>query len=1128
MSAPALAAFDGPQLRIGGRSYPVVLPKLRDPRLHLASVIISLHVLGQVAFGFELSIAQILVSLATCGILEFAITFARSRVIMWPASALLTGNGVAFILRVPGTEHGDWWSLNGWWIFSGTAAIALLSKYVIRVRGRHIFNPSNFGLVLCFLAIGPEHAEPLDFWWGPMSPWMGLALAIIVGGGLVILLRIGLFQIALTFWVLFAVAIGVLAASGHAMTARWHLGPITGFEFWRVIVFSPEVLIFLFFMITDPKTTPAGAIGRRWYAGSVALLAAILIAPFTTEFDSKVALLGSLTIICAAWPLVGWLAPRVTERRAAWATPSLGRRLGAAAVVCSVALALVGAVGGSTQSDVARGGTVSDAASLPPITIAKNDDVATPLDRATSLRMTQDLVDDLTGSGRALWERDAKLATTVATGERLAALLTRIQAPISTAQVLPTYDIDAVTLHLEKGKRQRPPAVVAELTGTVRLQTFRGSPPKARDHASTERFAQTFELAAQRGRYVIARSRAATPTVLAMADDGPVQVGVPATNGRITLTNVAAARGVDFRQGSFNWKASADAPAMMGGGVCWLDANGDGWLDLYAVNSHADDEIWRWNKLGGLPRNALFRNDHGRFVDVGRDSKTDIQVRGNGCVAADLNGDGNTDLYVTTVGTDALLWNNGDGTFTEGAAAAGINSWGWHSGATVGDVNGDGRADLFVAGYTDVNTPVPGSISGFPTNHKGVSDLLYLNEGNDSHGHARFREVAKAAGVDLRAEHGLGATFTDVNGDHRLDLVVANDEDPNRIYVNVPWTSDSDPAGLGFRLVDQARARNADDGNAGMGISRADFTGDSALDLVVTNARGQLHAVYRAAGNRFADMRPSFAKAFDTRLTGWGVTWADLDRDGVPELVIANGGIPVVNVRRDAQRIQVLRRVGSGGYGDASRSFGLSPGPVVNGRGLAQADFDNDGSPDFAVGTIGGKLALLRSSGAKGHWLTVAPSPVEAGTRVTVELADGRRFTREVELGSSYLSSEDPRPSFGLGGATQREARDGQVRRRYDAGAARRCARPDRLGRALVGRPRDDLHLGQHSLDAGQCRHPVVERTEVRTIPGLRLEMSPPAAHHEEEEVGARALLPDEPSPPREVGVDPVEERCCI
>ena len=147
----------------------MLLPTVRDPRLHLAAVIVSLQVLGQTAFGFQLSIAQILVSLLTCAVLEVALVVRRQRVLMWPASALLTGNGVAFVLRVPGTEHGDWWSLRGWWIFAGTAAVALLSKYVIVFRGRHIFNPSNFGLVLCFLLLGPARADPLDLWWGPMS-----------------------------------------------------------------------------------------------------------------------------------------------------------------------------------------------------------------------------------------------------------------------------------------------------------------------------------------------------------------------------------------------------------------------------------------------------------------------------------------------------------------------------------------------------------------------------------------------------------------------------------------------------------------------------------------------------------------------------------------------------------------------------------------------------------------------------------------------------------------------------------------------------------------------------------------------------------------------------------------------
>src|SRR5437899_7180495 len=139
---------------IRGTTYPVVLPKLRDPRLHLAATITSLQVLGQVAFHFRVSIAQILISLVTCAVLEVGIAAWRQKVILWPASALLTGNGVAFILRVPGTVHGDWWSLRGWWIFVGTAAASLLSKHVIHRRGGHVFNPSNFGLVLCFLALG--------------------------------------------------------------------------------------------------------------------------------------------------------------------------------------------------------------------------------------------------------------------------------------------------------------------------------------------------------------------------------------------------------------------------------------------------------------------------------------------------------------------------------------------------------------------------------------------------------------------------------------------------------------------------------------------------------------------------------------------------------------------------------------------------------------------------------------------------------------------------------------------------------------------------------------------------------------------------------------------------------------
>src|SRR6266513_5247371 len=314
MSAHAARALSGPTMAIRGRPYPVLLPKLGDPRLHLAAVIISLQIIGQVGFHFELSIAQILLAIGTAAVLEIAIAMRSQHVILWPASAMLTGNGVAFVLRAPGTVHGDWWSMRGWWIFVGAAAFALLSKYVIRWRGEHIFNPSNIGLVLCFLLLPRTRAAPLDFWWGPMSVWLALALAVIVTGGFLILRRLKLLRVDLGFWASFAVAVGILALAGHTMTARWHLCPISGFHLLWVLVTSPEVLVFLFFMITDPKTAPRSPTGRLVYAVSLGLLAGVMIAPTITEYAAKVALLGSLAVVCLALPLLR-LVPTPLDRR---------------------------------------------------------------------------------------------------------------------------------------------------------------------------------------------------------------------------------------------------------------------------------------------------------------------------------------------------------------------------------------------------------------------------------------------------------------------------------------------------------------------------------------------------------------------------------------------------------------------------------------------------------------------------------------------------------------------------------------------------------------------------------------------------------------------------------------------
>ena len=1011
MSAPAVAFAGRPSLLIRGTRYPVLLPTLRDPRLHLAAVIVSLQVLGQVAFDFRLSIAQILVSLLTCAVLEVGIAFRRQRVIMWPASALLTGNGVAFILRVPGTEHGDWWSLHGAWIFAAVAAVSLLSKHLLRLRGRHVFNPSNIGLVACFLVLGSGRAEPLDFWWAPMNAWMALALGIIVAGGLAILLRLRLLEIALAFWLAFAAAIGVLAATGHAMTARWHLGPITGGYFWWVLVSSPEILVFLFFMITDPKTIPRGRGARIGYAVAVALLAAILIAPQRTEFATKVAVLGALAIVCLARPLLGVLpALRLGPRRLAIA--------GVAALAAYASLLVAAGIPARPDRIVAP--PLSGTGRLPQIAIGPSKGVSSKLDRRTARRIAADLVADLRVETEALKARDARALERGADGDRLAALQRQIRAAARRPIAVPAYRIDRVGLWLEAGEGQGPPIAVAALAGTRQVTVYAGPQARIVRRAKPASFRQAVELSPGGARYLVSRVRRTAAV--------PVSRTAAATFG---LTDVARKVGLDFRHGAFRFGVSNDPAAMMGGGVCWLDYDGDGWLDLFAVNSYADADIGLWDKRGGLPRSALFRNVHGRFVDVSVRSGAGRRLRGEGCVAADLDADGHTDLFVTTAANDALLWNNGDGTFGEGARAAGVVSFGWHAGAAVADVDGDDRPDLFVSGYTEAHGEIPGSDRGFPTNHLGVRDLLFLNEGN-----RRFREVGAPAGLDPQPfDHSLGAVFTDANADGRLDLYVANDEDPNRLYLNLPGGP------LGFRLVERARRSRVADPNAGMGVASADYSGDGRPDLFVSNTRGQKHAAYRTTRGGFVDARSAFTPAFGTNGTGWGVSWVDLDLDGNLELALTNGDIPVKNLNRDAGRIEVVGKT-PGGFAEVGRSAGAARLPRVNGRGLAAADYDNDGHVDLAVNSVGGQLMLLRSSGGKGHWLEVRLPRFAPGAVVTAVLPGGRKLVREVHAGSSYLSSEDPRVHFGLGAAgTVAELRvrypGGRVTRLRDVGVDR-------------------------------------------------------------------------------------------
>jgi Na+-translocating ferredoxin:NAD+ oxidoreductase RnfD subunit len=371
---------------IRGDSYPLVLPSIRDPRLHVAAVIITIHVLGQLGLNFHVSVPQILAAILTCAILEVALTFRTARAFVWPASAMLTGSGVALILRVVGTPADEPWSFYAWYVFAAVAGLSLLTKYVIKYRGSHVFNPSNIGLVVAFVVLGPTRVEPLDFWWAPLNAWMITAYAVILVGGILITRRLKLLALAATFWVALAIGLGVLAASGHCMTANWAFAPVCGFDFWRVVVTSPEVMIFLFFMITDPKTVPSGRVGRIVFGLLVAAASVLLMAPQTDEFGTKVGLLAGLVVICAARPILDRFLPEPGSDEDGLRPVSVRTARGAATAVSAITVVAVlgtgivlagaparGAAPGSDEELLSRLPTTVDPATLPVITVG--DDV---------------------------------------------------------------------------------------------------------------------------------------------------------------------------------------------------------------------------------------------------------------------------------------------------------------------------------------------------------------------------------------------------------------------------------------------------------------------------------------------------------------------------------------------------------------------------------------------------------------------------------------------------------------------------------------------------------------------------------------------------------------------------------
>jgi len=468
-----------------------VKPSLRDPRFHLASTILTLHVLGQTVLDFRVSAVNIAAAILTCGVIEFAAKITTERTIAIPASAMLTGSGIGLILRLPEATVGDPWAVEGTEIFVLVSALAMATKFVIRQRGVHVLNPSNAALVAVFLILGSTRVEPLDFWWGPLDSWMLFAYAVILVGGLLINGRLDLLPLVVSFWGTLAVGVGILALAGQCITTPWSLHPICGAHFWWIVVTSPETLVFAFFMISDPRTIPSGAANRRWFGVALGATSAVLIAPAETEFGAKVGLLGGL-LVCSV-VRAGVRAGLVRLPASGTAPTSLVGPV----VAWAVAILLLGAtsqplslVDAERLPDATGVVPAVDPSTLPVVTI---DESAVAFD-PTVLEETQGLAARfawlLEVEAEAVRQRDPELIRAVTHGTRRDEMLKLIEsASAGLSAPIDEYEFESLHLHTIRSGSQ----------GGVRL-AFSGHGRIATTDASdsalhrAESFALTFVL----------------------------------------------------------------------------------------------------------------------------------------------------------------------------------------------------------------------------------------------------------------------------------------------------------------------------------------------------------------------------------------------------------------------------------------------------------------------------------------------------------------------------------------------------------------------------------------------------------------------------------------------------------
>jgi len=468
-------------------------------------------------------------------------------------------------------------------------------------------------------------------------------------------------------------------------------------------------------------------------------------------------------------------------------------------------------------------------------------------------------------------------------------------------------------------------------------------------------------------------------------------------------------------------------PDSMGPGVALLDFDGDGDLDLLRIGATRTPEGEARSETGA---DLLFENDgRGRFREVSAERGLASSGYGMGAAIGDIDGDGDPDVYLTRYGADRLLRND-DGRFVDVSDAGDPLGPGWSASAAFLDLEGDGDLDLFVTRYLDHDPSVTGEDAAgrpeypAPAMFPGMTDRLYRNRGDGT-----FEDITDAAGLAGHRGRGLGVVVLDLDEDGRLDLVVANDGEPN-----FAWLAGADGR-FTERAVELGLALNGEGRpEAGMGIDAGDCDGDGDLDLILTHLVRETHTLYRREGASFLDgtVRAGLAAATFPR-TGFGVGFIDADLDGSPDLVALHGR--VLRGARDpgttlgphwapyAEPDALFLGDGAGRFREAKEEAGALATTVEVGRGLAWGDLDGDGDLDLVLTTADGALRLLRGTArdaeAPPHWLRVRAIDPRRGSDAigaTVRIRVGERLlTGLTGGGRSYLSAVDPAVHFGLG-----------------------------------------------------------------------------------------------------------------